>query len=144
MPRGRPFEPGNKFGRGRPRGSRNHGSLVAQDLLASHSEPVVRQALVLALKGDGPLLRTLLGHILSRRRDLPVKTGPLPTATAEELSQTSEKLMKRVASGQISPGEALELFTLLEHRRHMIETEGIAMRLHILEQRGDRPNENGM
>jgi hypothetical protein len=30
-----------------------------------------------AMKGDAPLLRALLGHILPRRKDAPVKTGPL-------------------------------------------------------------------
>jgi hypothetical protein len=96
MKKGRPFEPGNKFGCGRPRGSRNKKSLAAQQLLDSHAESVVRKALVEAMKGDAPLLRTLLGHILPRRRDAPVKTGPLPVHTAEELGFHSRA--KRCAS----------------------------------------------
>jgi hypothetical protein len=31
--RGRPFEPGNKLGRGRPKGSRNKAKSPGQDLL---------------------------------------------------------------------------------------------------------------
>src|SRR5205085_11160757 len=34
--RGRPFQPGNKYGRGRPRGSRNKLARVCQDTLDSH------------------------------------------------------------------------------------------------------------
>lgn len=135
MPRGRPFEPGNKLGRGRPRGSRNQRSLIAQELLDSHAEPVMRQALVMALKGDAPTLRTLLGYILPRRKSPLAKTGPLPTRTAEELSASSEKLMKRVIAGKVSTSEALEVFALMEHRRKMIETESLETRLANLEKR---------
>jgi hypothetical protein len=100
--RGRPFEPGNKVGGGRPRGSRNKRGLLAQQLLDSHEEAVIRKALLLALQGDVSILRTLVGHILPRRGDPPVKTGPLPMGTVEELAQTSEAVLKRVASGQIT------------------------------------------
>ena len=34
MKRGRPFEPGNKLGRGRPPGSRNKKTLIIQEILA--------------------------------------------------------------------------------------------------------------
>ena len=79
--RGRPFEPGNQYGCGRPRGSRNKRGLQAQQLLESHAESVVRRALVEAMKGDASLLRTLLSHILPRRRDAPVKTDAGPGVT---------------------------------------------------------------
>ena len=64
MPRGRPFQPGNNWGRGRPKGSRNRKTLLAEELLDSHAEAVVSQALALAEKGDAPVLRILLAHIL--------------------------------------------------------------------------------
>lgn len=66
MNRGRPFGPGNQFGRGRPRGSRNKRSLIVKQLLDQHSEAIIHKSLVLALHGDGPLLRTLLSYILPR------------------------------------------------------------------------------
>ena len=44
MKRGRPFEPGNHFGRGRPKGSRNKRSLVANELLIEHGEAIVRKS----------------------------------------------------------------------------------------------------
>ena len=81
---GRPFQPGNRFGRGRPRNKR---SLLAQELLESHAEAVMRQGLVLALKGDAPLVKYLLGLFYPRRKDSPPKTGPLPLGNAVELSQ---------------------------------------------------------
>jgi|HubBroStandDraft_5_1064220.scaffolds.fasta_scaffold07031_1 hypothetical protein len=42
--------------------------------------------------------------------------------------------MKKVASGQISPSEALEIADLMNHRRRIIETESHEIRLRALEQ----------
>jgi hypothetical protein len=92
-------------------------------LLDNHGEAVVRQALVLALKGDPQMVRILLGHILPRRTDVPLKTWPLPMRSTAELSQSSEKLIKKVTSGKISVSHALGIADLMEHRRHIIETE---------------------
>jgi hypothetical protein len=131
--KGRPFEPGNKFGRGRPRGSRNKRSLLAEQLLESHAEPVVRKALVEALRGDTPLLRTMLSYILPRRRDVTVKTGPLPVHTVEELAQSSEEVFQRAVSGQITLPEAHELMDLIESQRRVIETRDLEARLRAVE-----------
>jgi hypothetical protein len=133
------FKPGNQFGRGRPRGSRNKKTLLPQEFLDSHADAVVRQALVLALKGDSQLLRVLLGHILPRPRDLPLKLklGPLPMGSATELSQSSEKLMKKVTSGQISLSDATELAGLMDRRRQIIETESHEMRIRAIEEKVD-------
>lgn len=63
--RGRPFEPGNKFGRGRPRGSRNKTSAAVQELLNSHAEAIVRKAILLALKDGQPaMIRALLDRVV--------------------------------------------------------------------------------
>ena len=35
--RGRPFQPGNKFGRGRPRGSRNKKTILIEEFLAENT-----------------------------------------------------------------------------------------------------------
>ena len=137
MPRGRPFQPGNNWGRGRPKGSRNRKTLLAEELLDSHAEAVVSQALALAEKGDAPVLRILLAHILPRRREVPFKTGPLPMGTAAELSQASERLMNKVTSGQIGLSDAKGIADLLELRRHILETENLEKRVRAIEQKTD-------
>ncbi len=131
--KGRPFETGNQYGRGRPRGSRNKRSLAALQLLDSHAESVVGKALVEAMKGDIQMLRTLLGHVLPRRRDAPVKTGPLPVHTAAELAQSSEAVFQRVVSGQITLPEALALTDMIERRRRVMETRDLEARLRAVE-----------
>ena len=50
--RGRPFEPGNKFGKGRPRGSPNKKSLLLQQMLLDQGQEIVQSVIDSANKGD--------------------------------------------------------------------------------------------
>ena len=135
MIRGRPFEPGNKFSRGRPRGSRNQRNTRGQQLLDQYGEAIMQTAVVQAIKGDRSLLRTFLFFLLRRPGDRPIQTGPLPMGSLEELSKSSEKVLQKVASGKLSPGEARNLIDLIERRRSVLETEGLEKRVRALEQR---------
>jgi hypothetical protein len=134
MKRGRPFEPGNQLSRGRPRGSRNKRSWRSQQLLEEYGEAIVHKALVLALQGDPPLLRTFLAYLLRRPEDRPVETGPLQIGNAEELSKTLENVLMKVASGKLNLGQAQGVATLLEGRRRVLETEELEKRVRVLEQ----------
>ena len=133
--RGRPFEPGNQLGRGRPRGSRNKTSTRMQDLLNQYAEPVLKKAIGEALKGDPHIMRPLLDRILPVRRGGPVHLGTLPTRTAEDLSKASELVVQKVTSGKLTVSEGGAFLELLEKRRRALETEEIEKRLRILESR---------
>jgi hypothetical protein len=134
MKRGCPFEPGNKLGRGRPRGSRNKRIWRSQQLLDEHGEAIVRKALLAALKGDVPLLRTFLGYILRRPEDRPVETGPLHIGSAEDISKILDNVMMKVASGKLSLTDAQAVAALIESRRRVLETQDLEIRLRALEQ----------
>jgi hypothetical protein len=41
--RGRPFQPGNSFGRGRPAGSRNKATIALQAMLEQHGEHILKK-----------------------------------------------------------------------------------------------------
>ena len=135
MPVGRPFPVGNKLGRGRPKGSRNKKTLVAQELLENYSAAIMRDAIAKARARDAPTQRYLLSLIVPRRKDLPVKFGRLPMRNAQELCSSSEKLMKKVATGKISVAEASGLTELMEQRRRIIETSLRETRLCAIEER---------
>jgi hypothetical protein len=49
--RGKPFEPGNKMGRGRPRGSRNKKNRF-NELMQEHTESIITKHKVMAMSGD--------------------------------------------------------------------------------------------
>jgi hypothetical protein len=63
--RGRPFADGNS---GRKPGSKNRGTIIAAALLEGDAEALLRKAIEVALSGDVPMLRFLLGRILPRDR----------------------------------------------------------------------------
>ena len=67
--RGRPFEPGNQMGRGRPAGSRNQNRLRAEDLLLEHADALIRKCVVMALQGDRVALRLCVERLCPTRRD---------------------------------------------------------------------------
>jgi hypothetical protein len=132
--RGKPFEPGNTFGQGRPRGSRNKTTLLAQELLDSHAEALVRKCLVMAMQGELKAMQLCMDRILPARRDLPVKLGKLPMGTAAELSKASATVLQRAASGQLTVTQAQGFSGLIENHRSTIETADLDARLRTIEQ----------
>ena len=134
MKRGRPFEPGNKFGRGRPPGSRNKKTLVIQEILDEYSPAIIRKTLTMALQGDVPLLKMLTQNRLPRQGDSPVRIGRLPTGTIKELIEAQELVMKKLSSGSITPSQAAQIDALLDSRRRLLETQELAERISALEQ----------
>ena len=131
--RGRPFQAGNKFGRGRPRGSRNKASLAAQALLDGHSEALIKKCMHMAFSGDTTALRLCIERVLPTCKELPVSVAPLRGRTAGELAQTFEGLLKQVSSGQLTLAAAQTIANMLEMRRRTLETESHEARLEALE-----------
>jgi hypothetical protein len=140
--RGRPFEAGNRLGRGRPLGSRNKNTLLVEELLDENSESLLHKALNLAQQGNIPMLRLLLDRVLPRPKDAPVSIGALPMSTAEELLQSQGNVMQELALGQLTLNQAQQIFSLIEARRRLLETQELEQRLRALEERmlGKEPN----
>jgi len=132
--RGRPFEAGNKFGQGRPRGSRNKRTLAVQELLNGHSESLVRKALVMALQGDAGILRTLLSSVLPRRKEWPVHTGDLRTGSTAEITASYDNVLTKVSRGTLTLGEAQEVAKLLQARLDLELLAELEGRLRALEE----------
>lgn len=134
MTRGRPFQPGNNFGRGRPPGSRNKRTLFAQKLLEEHS-PALMALAITKSREDRPMLRLLVGSIMRGRRET-VKLGKLALGTFEDLDRASETIIRKAAAGQISLGEAARFSALIDDRRRVLETRELEHRVSNLEKAG--------
>ena len=133
--RGRPFEAGNKFGLGRPPGSRNQKTVLIEEFLDENCESLLHKALNLAQEGNIPMLRLLLDRVLPRAKDAAVSIELLPLRTPEELLQAQEGVMQELALGQLTPNQAEQIFSLIEARRRLLETHELEQRLHALEKR---------
>ena len=86
--RGRPFEPGNKFGRGRPKGRHNKQNLALKKLIDEHGPKLLGKAMAEAAKGDPSLLRLFAKHALDSTKDHFPPIGPLPTGTIQEVTHS--------------------------------------------------------
>jgi Family of unknown function (DUF5681) len=134
--RGRPFEPGQSGNpHGRPRGSRNRTTLAVKALINGKAEEMAAKALELALNGDSGLLRSLLGTIVSPRRERTVEFE-LPTIkTAADALVASSAVLAACAEGTLTPGEAREVMGLISTHLTTIETAEFESKLDAVDER---------
>ena len=133
--RGRPFQPGNKYGRGRPRGSRNKVARVCQDTLDSHAEALTKKCLYMAFQGNPTAMRLCMERLTPARRQRTVQFKMPPVKTIADVAMALEMVVSGVGRGQLTPTEGQAFAGLLEGRRRMIETEELDLRVRALEDR---------
>jgi hypothetical protein len=136
--RGRPFQPGNKYGRGRPPGSRNRISRVCQDTLETYAEPITKKCLSLAIQGNPTALRLCMERLLPARRHRTLQFKLPPLKTLADVDAASESVVSGVGRGQLTPGEAQDLSQLLDHRRSVLETQDLEQRIRALEKLNEK------
>jgi hypothetical protein len=131
--RGQPFEPGNKIGRGRPKGSRNKNRLMLEGLLMERAVALINKCMLMAMQGDLQAMRMWMDRVLPVRRDGYVQL-PLPsTKLITDVSEAGRRVVKAMASGKITPDEAEKMSNTLESRRRVMETEDLLARVEKLE-----------
>ena len=128
------FQPGQSGNpKGRPRGSRNRATLLAQELLGDEGETIMRKAIELAKKGATLALKLCLDRIVPRSGrtveiDLPaVRKADDPVAACAAVIESA-------AAGQLTLQEAREFMELLDAQRKAIETQDLVVRIELLEQ----------
>ncbi len=128
--RGRPFQAGNP---GRPKGARNRASLAAEALLDGEAETLARKAVEMALAGDTTAMRLCLERIMPVRRDRPVSFAIPQITSASEAATAASAIVAAVASGELTPSEALDLSRILENFTRVLEASEFDERLRKLE-----------
>ena len=106
---------------GRPRGSKNRATLLAQALLEATSDILTQKAIEKALTGDSVSLRFILARILAPRRTPPVEFDLPPLHTQQDLALGMAAIGKAVAEGEITPAEAVDLSRFIESASRTIE-----------------------
>src|SRR5262249_41951348 len=133
--RGRPFERGKSGNpKGRPKGARNHVTVLAEALLDGEAEAVIRKVIEKAKEGDTTALRLCLERLLAPRRGRPV-VFQLPTKieTVADAVRASSQALAECAAGNLSPSEASEIVGLISSHIHLLEISEIEARLTALE-----------
>src|SRR5436305_12292690 len=104
--RGRPFQPGNKCGRGRPRGSRNRRTVKWEEMLGEHGEALVKKCVVMALQGDRAALRLCMDRLVAPCKESPAQFRLPFISTAAELVQAQAAVLEAFSRGQLTGSHA--------------------------------------
>jgi hypothetical protein len=132
MTRGRPFEPGNKFGQGRPKGSKNKSTSAARQLLEKHHEALMLKNITEGLKNN---TKSRLWCLNEAKRGTP-QTPKLklpPCKTLDDVETAFDVVLSAVAKNKCSDARGQTLCSMLVEKRKMIETRELAPRLEALE-----------
>lgn len=130
--RGRPFAPGNTMGRGRPRGSQNRRTLFIK-ALEGHGDAIIKQCMVLALKGDHTALRLCMERLLPPCRPSGHRFRLPAVRSVADLGPAFQAVLQEVAGGRMAAEEGEAISRVLENRRRLGEAEEFDSRLRALE-----------
>jgi hypothetical protein len=120
-PRGRPFPPGNVFGRGRPKGSRNREKSPIQHLLDEFAPHIMRKCMAQAMEGSASAMRLCVERIFPSRRGALIQLNLPPIRTVEDVGRAAEKVTQAIRRGKLTPAEGNEMMNHLEGRSRIIE-----------------------
>lgn len=118
---------------GRPRGARHKATQAALALLDGEAEALTRQAVTMALEGDGTALRLCLERIAPPRRDAPVQFDLPRMETARDAAKAAGAVLAAVADGDLTPTEGAHIMGLVEIYRRTLETTELEARVAALE-----------
>src|SRR4051794_31816771 len=100
--RGRPFQEGNS---GRPVGSRNKRTLLAEQILGQDLEAVARAVSNAAQNGDMQAARIILDRLAPIRRGRPVQFEMPASLDAAGISEAFATILRSMAQGELTPEE---------------------------------------
>src|SRR3954454_12665940 len=135
---GRPFEKGNRASPGRPQGSRNSATIMAEKLMQDGIDTIVKTVLDAAAQGDMTAARLVLERIVPVRKGRPVKLTLPPVKTAADVVEAIGATVQAMADGEVTPEEAVTIAGVLEAKRKAIETADLEARLVRLEQQTEK------
>ncbi len=126
-----PGQSGNPAGR--TPGSRNHATVLAEQLFDGASGALANKAVQMALAGDAAALRLVLGRIIAPRRHRPAAFAlPLLTSAAD-CAPAIAAIAAAVGEGAISAEEAAQFTQIVDGFLRALDAGEIEARLQRLE-----------
>jgi hypothetical protein len=119
---------------GRPLGSRNRATLMAEQFLDGESEELMRQAVKLAKSGNLFALRLCLERVLPIRKERTIELELPPAHNALDLAANLQRILAAAGEGRITPSEAQVLTDVLSMQAHLFETADMERRIQELEE----------
>jgi hypothetical protein len=133
-PRGRSFQKGQSGNpNGRPSGKRNAATLIAEQLIDGEAEAVTRRIIEQAKAGEPHAQRLFMDRVLPPRRERYLQFDLPELKTPEHAPLAMAAVIRAVAEGQITLGEANEFAKLVQTYIQSLEVTEFASRLKLLE-----------
>lgn len=130
------FKPGQSGNpNGRPKGSRNRVTMLAETLVDDAAEEVVGRVIEFAKQGDPASCRLLMDRILPVRKERPTPFTLPAIGSVHDLPLAFAAITAAVAEGEITLSEAAEVSRLLENYAKAVEMTDLAARIEALEAR---------
>jgi hypothetical protein len=128
---------------GRPPGSRNKATILAETIFESEAETIIRMAIDKAKEGDMTAIRLCLERVFPRLRDRATLFDLPPISNASEALAALTGIVAGVRAGEITAAEGSELSKLVDHYLRALEAKDFEPRLNMLEaasasERGNR------
>ena len=134
--RGKPFEKGRSGNpNGRPEGSRNKATILAQALFDGQAEELIQKCIQMALEGDSTAMRLCIERLVPPRKDRPVNLDLPKMECVEDTVNAMAVISSGVADGELTPSEGQVLSGMVENYRKAIETTELEERISNLEKR---------
>jgi hypothetical protein len=130
------FQPGQSGNpAGRPKGCRNKATQAVLALMDGAGEQIVQAVIRAALAGDLAAAKMVLDRLAPPARERLVSLPDFPdTGTLAGINQASQVILKAAAGGELTPGEAATLSSIVEVRRKTLETQELSERIGTLEE----------
>jgi len=129
--RGR-FSKGNP---GRPKGSRNRSTLIAESIFSEGVSDVAGIVVQLARSGDLTAAKIILDRVYPASKDRPISIHVADTSTPEGLSLAVKQIIEATVNGDLLPSEAKCLNYVLETQRKALELIDLDNRIRDLEEK---------
>src|SRR5260370_1731804 len=117
---------------GRPRGSRNKATILAEAMFEGETEAIIRMALDKAREGDITAIRLCLERVFPRLRDRATVFDLPPINGAPEALTALTTIVAGARGGDPTAAEGSSLTKLVDHYPPALETKAFQQRLHIL------------
>ncbi len=120
---------------GKRKGVRHATTLLAEKLMQDDAKNIVNAVLEAARAGDMTAAKIVLDRIAPARRDSPVSLALPKIKCPADAVAASAAVLAAVASGGLTPGEALDVSKLIDSFVKTIEVAELESRLNELEER---------
>jgi len=129
------FQKGNKYGKGRPKNSKNKCTLAAENLFVLESGAIARQAVEMALNGHPQMIKMIMERVVSIKKSASIKLEGMPTITdVSSAGEAAQHIFNSITNGSISPLDGEILSRVLDKRLHALQITEIERELKKLKE----------